>query len=249
MGQALATPPPPAEAPTKGILKAPPAPVVIAVNAQQNQKKIVSFNPSTKFQGTPSFYHSQLGIQCYISLEPIADSIDPSSNMDWNNYNVKLTLDQSNLAHCFSNITNHIWMTDLLRLHRLSLASAVNPASIPICFALTGLLCPNVKHGAHTCSSASEKIHIKVPAYAAHDVQLTIFDIINPTPTNGVSEIEKYWCLPHLQLQVEWGSTSPRQLIQWMLEQKRYLFCVTMMFDLIYSVRQNPDTVFTVIDL
>lgn len=198
---------------------------------------------------SPTMYNSQIGLQCYFMLQALPN-VSPQST-DSSDYSVQCCFEDTNFVQSFSQILDHTWNSDQIQIYRLSLASAINPSCFPLVFALSGLLCPK-EHHEHCSSSSglSPTLQIKVPPYARHNVELPIYDrLLQSKKQQSDSQI----CCPRsLNLEVNWSlntNSHPQQLIQWMLEEERHLFCVSMMLDIVYTITPHPDTVFTVIKL
>ena len=198
---------------------------------------------------TPSMYHSQLGLQCYFILQPHPDA--PAQSSNWSDYSVECCFEDTNFVQSFSHILDHTWNSDQIQIYRLSLASAINPSCLSLVFALSGLLCSKEHHEhCRSSNSMSPTVQIKVPPYARHNVELPIYDRLHTT--KKPQQDTQVCCPRSLNLEVNWslnGNSHPQQLIQWMLEEERHLFCVSMMVDIVYTITPHPDTVFTVIKL
>ena len=195
---------------------------------------------------TPSMYHSQLGLQCYFILQPHPDA--PAQSSDWSDYSVECCFEDTHFVQSFSHILDHTWNSDQIQIYRLSLASAINPSCLSLVFALSGLLCPKEHHEHCSSTDMSPTVQLKVPAYARHNVELPIYDRLHIKKQQDT----QVCCPRSLNLEVNWslnGNSHPQQLIQWMLEEERHLFCVSMMLDIVYTITPHPDTVFTVIKL
>jgi len=192
-------------------------------------------------------YNSQLGLQCYFMLQPLPNAHPDSTQ--WTDYSVDCCFEDINIVQSFSQILDHTWNSDQIQIYRLSLASAINPSCLPLFFALSGLLCSNEHHDQCCTSDPTPTLQIKVPPYARHNVELPIYD----RGIHGKTQTASQVCCPRsLNLEVNWSLNSnsvPQQLIQWMLEEERHLFCVSMMLDIVYTITPHPDTVFTLIKL
>jgi hypothetical protein len=240
------------QSPSSGTPAPQPPPPTLR-KGQPQQKKLVSLLPFEVASSQISYYHSQVGFQCYFVLEQVSSKAEDEQvpgAVQWDQYRLRCELENSHLTQSFTTITDHTWQTDLIEIHRLSLASAINPSCVSLGFKLSGLQCPHMTHD-HCDAATSPNLFIKVPAYAQHDVQIPICER-KQQPTKSSSTTGSYYCPKSLDFSVAWSmmnGSSPQQLIQWMLEEKRFLFCVSLMFDLVYTISTHPDHVFTVVKL
>lgn len=203
------------------------------------QIKTVNFLPTTEN------IKKQIGIQCYFFLESSKQELSIGESEEPTDYSLRCTVETPNISQLFSGISDYVWSTDLVRIRRMSLASAINLSNAPLNFQLKGVQCLGSNHDKCVCDDKTPSLTIHVPSYKNEILNLPIYDASRKDP-------DRYYCARTLDMTVCWTlaqGSSPHQLIQWMLNEKKYLICVSMMLDIVYNITPNPEYVCNVIDL